>query len=424
MCLMAHFIDNNWKLYKKIINFCQVTSHSGEIMAKSIELCLNSWGLHRILSFTVDNASSNDVGIQYLKKRLMSWNCLVLNGDYIHMRCCAHILNLIVKDGLKEIDNSILRIRAAVKYIRSSPSRLSKFKACVERENNEYKGLVCLDVETRWNSTYLMLQAALKHQQAFEELEMVDNKYVDELMKGKGVPTHEDWDYARSILPFLKFFYEVTLYLSGSSYVTANMYMLEAFGIRMKINEACNSMDISTRTMAEKVKRKYDKYWGNPESLNMLLLIAVVLDPRYKLIFVNWQISQVFNYDVATQLKGKLESCLKSLFEEYRHEMGEGLQGDSQSSGCSNDRYGYRQFLQSGECSNDRYGYHEFLQSSGPNKYELSKYLEESLESEDLNILTWWNLNSSRFPILGKIARDVLAIPVTTVASESTFSTG
>ncbi|KAL2329942.1 hypothetical protein Fmac_017523 [Flemingia macrophylla] len=159
------------------------------------------------------------------------------------------------------------------------------------------------------------------------------------------------------------------------------------------------------------MKRKYDKYWGNPESLNMLLLIAVVLNPQYKLIFVNWQISQVFNYDVAIQLKGKLESCLKSLFEEYRHEMGEGLQGESQSSSYS-------------RCNNDRYRYHQFLQSSGPNKSELSKYLEESLEGEDLNIRIWSNLNSSRFSILGKIVRDVLAIPLTIVASELAFSTG
>nr|KYP65257.1 Putative AC transposase [Cajanus cajan] len=92
------------------------------------------------------------------------------------MRCCAHILNLIVKDGFKENIDVVVRIRAAIKYVRSSPSRLSKFKACVEQQNIEFKGLVCLDVETRWNSTYLMLEAALKHQKAFEELEMQDKK--------------------------------------------------------------------------------------------------------------------------------------------------------------------------------------------------------------------------------------------------------
>nr|KYP53174.1 Putative AC9 transposase [Cajanus cajan] len=29
MCLTSHFIDNNWKLQKKVLNFCQVTRHTG-----------------------------------------------------------------------------------------------------------------------------------------------------------------------------------------------------------------------------------------------------------------------------------------------------------------------------------------------------------------------------------------------------------
>ncbi|KAL3019306.1 hypothetical protein AAZX31_05G076000 [Glycine max] len=79
---------------------------------------------------------------------------------------CVHILNLIVNSGLKEIDNFVLRICAAVKYIRSSPSRLMSFKECSEMLNIEYKGHICLNVETRFNSTYLMLDATLKHRKA------------------------------------------------------------------------------------------------------------------------------------------------------------------------------------------------------------------------------------------------------------------
>lgn len=91
------------------------------------------------LSLIIDNALSMSIGIQHLKKRLMSWNRFVLNGDYIYMHCCVHILNLIVNEGLEKIDTSILRIRAAVKYIRSSLSRLATFKDCVEHMNSKHK---------------------------------------------------------------------------------------------------------------------------------------------------------------------------------------------------------------------------------------------------------------------------------------------
>jgi len=64
---------------------------------------LNNWELKRVLSVNVDNVTANDVGVQNLKRRMLSWNCLVLKGEYVHMHCCAHILSLIGKDGLKEI---------------------------------------------------------------------------------------------------------------------------------------------------------------------------------------------------------------------------------------------------------------------------------------------------------------------------------
>ena len=43
---------------------------------------------------------------------------------------------------------------------------------------------------------------------------------------------------------------------------------------------------------------------------------------------------------------------------------------------------------------------------------------------ENFDILAWWKVNSDKFKVLSQIARDVLAVPVSTVASESAFSTG
>ncbi|XP_019150687.1 PREDICTED: zinc finger BED domain-containing protein RICESLEEPER 3-like [Ipomoea nil] len=53
----------------------------------------------------------------------------------------------------------------------------------------------------------------------------------------------------------------------------------------------------------------------------------------------------------------------------------------------------------------------------------LSEKLVEDEENVDFDVLRWLKVNSDRFPILSKMARDVLAVPISTVASESAFST-
>ena len=57
---------------------------------------------------------------------------------------------------------------------------------------------------------------------------------------------------------------------------------------------------------------------------------------------------------------------------------------------------------------------------------ELDGYLKEELtpRKEEVDILDWWKNNSSKYPVLSKMARDILAIPASTVPSESAFSTG
>ncbi|KAM3234190.1 hypothetical protein P3L10_019549 [Capsicum annuum] len=59
-------------------------------------------------------------------------------------------------------------------------------------------------------------------------------------------------------------------------------------------------------------------------------------------------------------------------------------------------------------------------------KTELQKYLDEANEGEtkNFNVLSLWKIHSPRFPILAEMARDVLSIPISSVASECAFSIG
>ena len=59
-------------------------------------------------------------------------------------------------------------------------------------------------------------------------------------------------------------------------------------------------------------------------------------------------------------------------------------------------------------------------------KLEVERYLADCVEEDSPNfcILNWWKVNSSKYRLLSKVARDVLAIPFFTIAFESAFSIG
>jgi hypothetical protein len=147
------------------------------------------------------------LGIDYIKKKLKDKNYIVFGAEFLHMRCVAHVLNLVVHEGLDELGDCIDNIKNAVKYVRYSPSRMAKFKSCIERENITCMKMVCLDTKTRWNSTYLMLCTAGKYEKAFELLDKEDNQFI--------VHSIIDWENARAFMKFLKTFYDATLKFSG-----------------------------------------------------------------------------------------------------------------------------------------------------------------------------------------------------------------
>jgi len=45
---------------------------------------------------------------------------LLCNGDHFHACCCAHILNLIVKEGSKDVDDVVSKVRECVKCCKGS----------------------------------------------------------------------------------------------------------------------------------------------------------------------------------------------------------------------------------------------------------------------------------------------------------------
>jgi len=133
--------------------------HNGISLFEKTYNMLEEWGIEtKVFTITLNNASSNDVCVGLLRNQLNMKKTLLCEGEFFHIHCCAHILNLIVQDGLKEIDSALQKIRNSVKYVRGSQLRKQNFLQVVNKMSLDNNKGLRQDVPTRWNSTYLCLR--------------------------------------------------------------------------------------------------------------------------------------------------------------------------------------------------------------------------------------------------------------------------
>nr|KYP59783.1 Putative AC transposase [Cajanus cajan] len=293
--LIAHYVDQNWKLHSKMLNFSHFPPpHFGREMAKIIYDFLEDWGIKRkIFSLTLDNSSSNDKIQDYLKERLLLQNNgLLCGGEFFYIRCVAHILNLIVQEGLKFVGQDIHKIKESIKYVKGSKGRIRSFKACIAKIGgmNTKMGLH-LDVVTRWNSTFLMLESALSYQRAFTSLAFEDRSYLN-------CPTNEEWDKRRK-----NPFYQITELLYGSSYPTYNLYFIQVWKIECLLIKNVSNENGMIRVMASEMRGKFGKYWSE---YSIVLSFGCILDPHFKFEFFKFCYSKIGLDPMACQAKLKV----------------------------------------------------------------------------------------------------------------------
>ena len=84
------------------------------------------------------------------------------------------------------------------------------------------------------------------------------------------------------------------------------------------IARMCLNVDEIKKKMAESMKVKYDKYWDNIDNVNFLLHIALVLDSRNKLCYLEYCLGLIYGKH-STKCIEVLERMRKGLDELYNH---------------------------------------------------------------------------------------------------------
>lgn len=152
LSVVAHFVNSNWQLEKRIIGLRLIdVSHSGENIAERMLAVLEEYALtDKVFAVTLDNASANSNAMERLSPRLSAY----VGELFLHQHCACHIINLIVKSGLKRLKPYLDAFRTAISFLNSSNQRIAAYKSyCIATGARPRK--FGLDMEVRWNSTSL-----------------------------------------------------------------------------------------------------------------------------------------------------------------------------------------------------------------------------------------------------------------------------
>ncbi|OMO63296.1 putative Zinc finger, BED-type [Corchorus olitorius] len=128
----------------------------------------------------------------------------------------------------------------------------------------------------------------------------------------KSCPSKDEWDRIERLTAFLADFYEITCTFSGTKYPTANLYFPSIFMARLSLEEHKNGEDDYMKNMATRMFAKFEKYWSD---FSLILAIAVTLDPRYKLQFVEYSYQTLYGEN--SEQFSKISATLYGLFNEY-----------------------------------------------------------------------------------------------------------
>ncbi|CAN0841101.1 Zinc finger BED domain-containing protein DAYSLEEPER [Linum grandiflorum] len=410
--ITGHFIDTDWKPQKRLLNIeMEPYPDSDAALSHAVACSLSDWSLESKLFSVAFNHPVGEPGFESLRSLLCIKNTSILNGQLVLGNCISHTLTSMAKDVMYACRDLITKIRDSVKYVKTLESNEEKFLELKQQLQVPTDKNLRLDDQTQWNTTYEMLLAASELKEVFSCLDTSDPHY-------KEAPSLLEWKQVETICSILKHLVDAANILGVSTNPISITFFHETWRIQAELSRLAATGDPFVDGFIKGLQEKIEKY---VKDCSLVLAIAVVMDPRFKMKLVEFSFRKIYGDDAPIYIK-IVDDGVHELFQEYVSLPLPLTPTYEENSNDMNGGENQRAAVDNGLTDFDMY---IMETTSHQTKSELDMYLDDSLlpRLQHIDLLSWWRENKMKYPTLSKMARDILSIPVSTASAENVFDT-
>ncbi|SCN83712.1 uncharacterized protein FFE2_05497 [Fusarium fujikuroi] len=467
--VLAHYITVAGFPTHKVIAFRKLEgAHSGENQAVIIDDVCRTFNLpsHKLGFFTLDNIESNTTCLTALFRRQPSHFLSYPINEQVQirrLRCWGHIINLVAKallltprlltqstpDHTNDYEESwralgaIGKLHNIVQFTRKTPQRRELWSRCVH-EAREMEDATSFDdisphiqlrpdQQTRWNSTSIMIDRALRLQTVIDQfcIRSLDDPEPSKRISERDILYPDDWAYLRQIAGILRPFKEETKKLEGHkeatisfviySYKKLYQHLCDHYSILFTAAALPSSSNPSppnpppfyssvmdqalppqaTNSQAcEAITNAVNKLYtyGKKITSSPVYWAAIILHPSMRLKFLAYLINDEIKVE-----------AIRTRFEAFYAENWEVRDPQSPQSPAVQDTVSQPDEIDGIPTA----FYTKQARPYGMPVTELSRYLTEEVKQISCGPIEWWRQYEHTYPTLSKMAYDILCINVT-----------
>ncbi|XP_057703650.1 E3 SUMO-protein ligase ZBED1-like isoform X2 [Corythoichthys intestinalis] len=408
LTITAHYIVEG-KMQQKVLKTKAVyKAQTGCVVAEEMGDILSEFGISdKIVATTVDKAANMDKRLHVLK-----------------LCCFAHTLNLAAQSlySLNAVTQWVAKIRTIVVWMK----RCSMAKVVLREKQQLLKmpqHSLILDVRTRWNSLYLMLERFTEQYPAIQAASLDQRLRKNMERDWLARLNEEDFRQAEDFINVMKVLYTSTVCVSSEKSPTCGqilpiLHKLEAH-LSVKEGDTVFISNLKKQVWANLVKRYQDN------DIRTFLQVATALDPRFK-----HKVDDVVWAEILRKLKlmdeqSTAEDCADDVAMEGRPDTieVEKKEEESQPPACKISRKTPMEELFAEEEAESKLLQQSSMSIKKRADIELNMYQEMPPAVLSQDPAAWWWNERQTFPLMSDLAFSYLCVQASSTPSERVFST-